>query len=509
MANSKYSYEEGAIDQVIGLLHDLNGAPEDALRPIVEIENPQQATDLAQVLVALCPDSANARWLRSLMLELFFSTGRLTACLDLAREMQMSNLPTDIKESAWVAELMCTAQLDSDTAVEIARSELRRRKGRLKGSQAAIICAVVIADRCWSRGALEEGLAWVKRVDEQLDGITSAYWHMHVGIDVALKLVDVGQLQRARDLWSLISNRSRHIANPCVEVGLQLIDTTLNIHQGRWHYSSVGTKQVDADGKTPCLEFTRPYQATLYAMQSVAASYAGQGEAASELLRLSRRCSKSAAGTPLDPVDLWAEILIEDATSGSEGVRTLCHKVFPQNTHLQRALFALIPGAAAFLTQAMLELKDAEAAYNIGAQVDRLRRDNPGIATMTWVADHVTGLLEGSVTLLGSIAQNHPHAWVRYIAATHLIAAVTSDRPAPAVDIESVTDEKGSSRWQSLSSREKEIALLAAEGLTNQQISSRIFRSPHTVSFHLRNIYRKMQISSRAEIGKHLPKTEV
>jgi len=51
-----------------------------------------------------------------------------------------------------------------------------------------------------------------------------------------------------------------------------------------------------------------------------------------------------------------------------------------------------------------------------------------------------------------------------------------------------------------LSSREREIAQLAAQGLTNQQIADRLFVSPETVKTHLRNVFRKLGVADRQEL---------
>jgi DNA-binding CsgD family transcriptional regulator len=49
-----------------------------------------------------------------------------------------------------------------------------------------------------------------------------------------------------------------------------------------------------------------------------------------------------------------------------------------------------------------------------------------------------------------------------------------------------------------LTPQEQQIAQLAATGLTNKQIAGRLFLSPRTVAAHLRNIFPKMNITSRA-----------
>ncbi len=56
--------------------------------------------------------------------------------------------------------------------------------------------------------------------------------------------------------------------------------------------------------------------------------------------------------------------------------------------------------------------------------------------------------------------------------------------------------------WESLRHSELGIAALVAEGLTNRQIGSRLFLSRHTVDFHLRQIFRKLGISSRVELTR-------
>jgi|GEM_PF-2406617 len=59
-----------------------------------------------------------------------------------------------------------------------------------------------------------------------------------------------------------------------------------------------------------------------------------------------------------------------------------------------------------------------------------------------------------------------------------------------------------------LSRREREVALLVAEGLTNAEIAEKLVISPRTVSTHLENIYRRLGINSRASLVKHLMETE-
>jgi DNA-binding CsgD family transcriptional regulator len=55
--------------------------------------------------------------------------------------------------------------------------------------------------------------------------------------------------------------------------------------------------------------------------------------------------------------------------------------------------------------------------------------------------------------------------------------------------------------WSSLTEAELVIAELIGDALTNQQIARRVVRSPHTVNYHLRQIYRKLGINSRVQLA--------
>lgn len=62
----------------------------------------------------------------------------------------------------------------------------------------------------------------------------------------------------------------------------------------------------------------------------------------------------------------------------------------------------------------------------------------------------------------------------------------------------------GTESHEALTAREREVALLAATGLSNKQIAERLFVSPRTVSGHLHRVFPKLGIASRAALSDAL-----
>jgi len=103
--------------------------------------------------------------------------------------------------------------------------------------------------------------------------------------------------------------------------------------------------------------------------------------------------------------------------------------------------------------------------------------------------DLVRPIVEASMPRAVVAALREEHARAR--------AAAGRQRPAPPAGRAA---EPGPVDWGRLSERELEIAELVGQALTNQQIAGRLGRSPHTVNYHLRQIFRKLGIASRVEL---------
>ncbi|GGM74418.1 hypothetical protein GCM10011609_07840 [Lentzea pudingi] len=58
---------------------------------------------------------------------------------------------------------------------------------------------------------------------------------------------------------------------------------------------------------------------------------------------------------------------------------------------------------------------------------------------------------------------------------------------------------------ESLTPQELQVSLLLAEGKTTREVAAALFLSPKTIEYHLRKVYTKLDIRSRAELAGRLP----
>jgi DNA-binding CsgD family transcriptional regulator len=233
----------------------------------------------------------------------------------------------------------------------------------------------------------------------------------------------------------------------------------------------------------------------------------------------------------------WSMALLADARYGPRKALEVLHTAYTEPDEC-RWLLMSEPNAAAWMTRAALAVGDRPAAEAITVTAERLARDNPGFPTLAASAAHAHGILFGDRVKLANAATGHQGPWSRASAAEDLGVLLTRSRPATEADaaIEALDralegyqrmgalrdaarvrarlrrlgvrrrhwtqSERPVSGWQSLTDTERNVAALAAQGLTNPQVAAQMFVSPHTVKYHLRQVFRKLGIASRVELAR-------
>jgi non-specific serine/threonine protein kinase len=143
----------------------------------------------------------------------------------------------------------------------------------------------------------------------------------------------------------------------------------------------------------------------------------------------------------------------------------------------------------------------------------RLALDRSLTAGDTPMADELTAALTAVDAVRGEIAESRPGGQVAPAVPSQGGAAAVPAAPAQAAgpsaaDAAREGDPGGvggtgeaAGGWQLLTAREREVAELVANGLTNKEIAARLFVSKRTVDAHLEHILAKLSYVSRVQIA--------
>jgi transcriptional regulator of acetoin/glycerol metabolism len=140
-------------------------------------------------------------------------------------------------------------------------------------------------------------------------------------------------------------------------------------------------------------------------------------------------------------------------------------------------------------------LVNAAAGRLLGTEVDQ-------VALWEWAQRAMGGTAQldevaGTFTLPSQSARCEPVHDGEFLAGAIIFFDHT--RPPPVASTDTTRDE---SSWTTLTESERTIAEYVARGLTNRETGTLLYISPHTVDYHLRQIFRKLSVRSRVELAR-------
>ncbi|GHH85877.1 helix-turn-helix transcriptional regulator [Streptomyces capitiformicae] len=233
----------------------------------------------------------------------------------------------------------------------------------------------------------------------------------------------------------------------------------------------------------------------------------------------------------------WVTALAYRATHDIEGALRLTRELVEPGP-VSRELLLAQPGAAPWLARFALGVGEPALAHRALTTVVTLAARNPFFPTVTAAALHTRGVVEAGVDDLRRAADAHADPWARasaledigtllaasrtqrahaadvlgeagaaYLASGSLydymrttsrireLGGINGTNPAPPVR------EEQHPEFSQLTRSEQAVAKLVAQGMTNVQVARVLSLSRHTVAFHLRKIFRKLDVSSRVELA--------
>ena len=192
------------------------------------------------------------------------------------------------------------------------------------------------------------------------------------------------------------------------------------------------------------------------------------------------------------------------------------------------------PEAAVLLVRGALAADDPPRAVKLVAATEQLAAARPADGDMAAAGAHARGLIEQDPAALERAAKEYStplgrawatedagaawaqrenrdasvarlreaHALYRQLDAMDSAARVRAQLLAAGIRVRHWRRaDRPAFGWESLTETEQRVVHLVARGLSNRQIAGQMYLSIHTIAFHLRRIYCKLDLTSRVQLA--------
>ncbi|MGC0417974.1 LuxR C-terminal-related transcriptional regulator [Embleya sp. AB8] len=464
-------------------------------------------------------------WLSTALLLL----GRTSGSLAIAEALVADpDSPAQLRRRAELNRLSAWSVRDGPQGTRHARRALREVGERDRDGEPDIRAGITtsLAVMRWRAGHLDEALALCRKAVELADGGSVVEWHTDPRPIQAAILAHVGRFGEAETTLGPVPRSVGFVADAVpglVRARVALADGRLDDARRE---AAAGLAVAERSG-------ARVLMPAAWMVLATVARHRGETADVGDYAGRLRDALPDDRGRVYTAAAAWFEAQSAVAGGDPPGVERAVEELWA-NEAGRRGLAIEEPDFAPWLVRLLLARGDRARAVVVGEAAERLAHLSPGLPVVRAAAEHARGLLTGDAEALEAAAGSHRDAWARASAAEDLGALLVNANRARAVrtlegalalyrqvgaegDAARVrrrlraigvrrrhwthADQPGTG-WASLTHTERTVAEHVLQGLTNRQVAGRMFLSPHTVAFHLRQIFRKLGVHSRLELAR-------
>jgi DNA-binding CsgD family transcriptional regulator len=458
-------------------------------------------------------------------------TGRAAeAMIDAQSVLATLEIPPALRDDATIALLWAWAGLRGNRQVDQLARAILAEPGTKRG-EVVIAAMVALAMAAWDAGRPTEALDLIAQAAGKAAEGPYETAHFNPQILLAARLIDVGRPDEATAIVNSVESLEVSAAGPWPDGIGEAMHARIALTTGRLDDAAAlahsASEATDAHGPVGRYALDLPVLATVALRQ-------GDLRAADHYAeRLSGDGHSYGSAYGEDAARLVAAQVLEARRGPRVALDVLAGVLYDLEEH--RSVLLADPGNAPWLVRAALAVEDRGQAANIASVISETSRANPMFAVIRASADYAEGLLAGDIPRLRHAAAQLPDPWIRSCATEDqgvlLAKAGQGEEAARAFDealrwyakLGAGRDEARTRRrlrelgirhrhwgtakrptagWESLTDTELATSRLVAQGLTNQRIANQLFISTHTVAFHLRQVFRKLDIRSRVELTR-------
>ncbi|MET9338772.1 LuxR C-terminal-related transcriptional regulator [Nonomuraea sp. NPDC003804] len=502
-----------------------------AARAMTEAGRLAEVVELVtQALIQPLQPSGTAQ-LRSVLAATLLLGGKAA---DAAREAEQALTAADLSRQARDEARM--AMLQAQAGAYVGEQVVRQAEAVLgepdHHADALLVTATtLLAVASWEAGRLAEGIGLAREAVRRAGAGSAAARRTHPRLALASMLLDAGRLDEARAVLRAAREEVEALGHTAWTAGPALLSARLQLAA---HHPAEAVDAAEAGLLAADALGTHLFSAVGAAVLGAAALRRGDlREAAAQVEGEHARLACYAGSQGSVRCALLAAQVMEAQGHPRRAMASLAG-VYPM-IERNRALLVLDPTTAAWLVRLALRVDDRPRAEAVTTAIEKLAGDNPDVVLAAAAAAHARGLLDGDVESLSAAVGLAADAYARASAREDLGVALAPMARADEA-ISTFTDAlagyqaTGAARdaarvrsrlrllgvrhrhwvrndhaklgWDSLTGTENSVARLVAQGMTNRQVAQQMFISAHTVAFHLRQIFRKLDIGSRVDLTR-------
>lgn len=489
------------------------------------------AETLVRSALAVPLPTANSAALRCALASLLALTGRATEAMVEAQAVLVTfDITPGLRDDATMALLWAWLGLRGNRQAEQLARAILAEPGAKRG-EVVVAAMAALAMAAWDAGRPAEALDLAALAARKAAEGPYDTTHFNPCLLLATELIDVGRTGEAAAIVDSVESAEVPAVSPWPEGIAEAVRARIALITGRLDDAAVlaqlALRPAGAHRPVGRGALALPVLATIALRQGNLRAAAGYAERLPDDYRSYGSAYRDGA-TRL----VAAQVL--EARHGPRAALDFLAEVLSELAEHRSVLLA-DPSNAPWLVRAALAAGDRAQAASICSIITETSQANPLVTAIRASANHAEGLLAGDIPPLRYAAAHLPDPWTRSCAAEDagvLLGQAGKDDEAASAFDEALaeyarlgagrdeartrrrlrelgirrrhwgTGKRPAAGWQSLTGTELAASRLVSQGLTNQQIARQLFISAHTVAFHLRQVFRKLDIKSRVELTR-------
>jgi DNA-binding CsgD family transcriptional regulator len=501
-----------------------------ATRALLDAGRAPEATALAEHSVGVLGSGAAVARLRIMLSAMFLMSCRWEeASNQAAVVLEEPGLPARIYAEAKLAKLRSLVSEGNQAGMRSLVASIMGGSETFDHDAALGGAFVVNAQWAWDGGRPSDAVAFLRAAVER-GGSPEGEVHIgHPRLLLAAVLASIGEDNEAKLLIEDSAERIRRTGDTLWAPAIAVQSAQLSLNNGRLsdalQLAETGLRQADAQGTT----FFSALAGSIVASVALLCG---------DLVKASAAIERAVTRPPPDIGFYGGSAIartrarVTEAQGMPERALATLSATCRDPVRLHRMLLD-DPAAAPWWVRVALNNDERRLAAEVVWTMERLVRAGDPLPCLTASASHARGLYDRDLLALQAAAFGHIRPWARASAAEDASRlAWTVDRSLAMPCLEealagyeragAVRDadrvgralrrfdqrvrhgrqgDRPVSGWGSLTDAERRVALTVAEGRTNLEAAATLHLSRHTVDFHLRHIFRKLNLVSRVELA--------